>query len=71
MSYPDEIRPSKAIKFDSILKISAKNEPADVEHVKTIVREILDVNDELHNTIDQKSLNDLREKLREHGPILI
>lgn len=71
MSYPDEIRPSKAIKFDNILKISAKNEPADVERIKTIVREMLDINEELNNTIEQKSLDELKTKLKEHGPIFI
>ncbi|XP_050429870.1 GTP-binding protein 10 homolog [Adelges cooleyi] len=71
-SYPDEIRPKKAIKFDKILPISAKNEPQDIEYVKTIIREVLDVNAELNSeSIDNRSINDLKEQLRERGPVLV
>lgn len=71
MSYPDEIRPSKAIQFDKIFEISAKNQPDDVKRIKTIIREVLDVNEELNNNIEYKSLDSLREQIRERGPVLI
>lgn len=71
LSYPDEIRPSKAIQFDKIFEISAKNQPDDVKRIKTIIREVLDVNEELNNNIEYKSLDSLREQIRERGPVLI
>lgn len=71
MSYPDEIKPSKAIKFDKILKISAKDQPDDVQRVKLTVRELLDVNEELNNNEEYKSLKSIKEQLRERGPVLI
>lgn len=71
LSYPDEIKPSKAIKFDKILAISAKTQPDDVKRVKEMIRELLDVNEELQNNIEYKSLNNLKEQLRERGPVLV
>ncbi|KAF0764543.1 GTP-binding protein 10 [Aphis craccivora] len=71
LSYPDEIKPSKAIKFDKILKISAKDQPDDVQRVKLTVRELLDVNEELNNNEEYKSLKSIKEQLRERGPVLI
>jgi len=71
LSYPDEIKPSKAIKFDKILKISAKDQPDDVEQVKSTVRQLLDINEELNNNIENKSLKNIKEQLRERGPVLI
>lgn len=56
VSYPDEIKPSKAIQFDKILKISAKDQPDDVKRVKSMVRELLDINEELNNNIEYKYL---------------
>lgn len=70
-SYPEEIQSSKAIKFDKIVQISAKNEPDDIKRVKLLVREVLDVNDELSNEIEYKSLQNLKEQIREHGPVLV
>jgi len=70
-SYPDEIKPSKAIQFDKILQISAKNQPDDVKRVKTILREVLDVNEELNNNIEYKSLDSVKEQIRERGPVLV
>lgn len=69
--YSDEIKPSRAIKFDKILKISAKDQPDDVQRVKSTVRELLDVNEELNNNIEYKSLKNIKEQLRERGPVLI
>lgn len=71
MSYSDEIKPSKAIKFDKILKISAKDQPYDVQRVKSMVRELLDINEELNNNIEYKSLKNIKEQLMERGPVLI
>lgn len=65
------MQPSRAMKFDKILKISAKTQPDDVKRVKTIIREILDVNEELNNNIEYKSLKNLKDKLRERGPVLV
>lgn len=70
-TYPDEIKPTKTIKFDKILKISARDQPDDITYVKTIVREVLDVNEELNNDVEHKPLEDIKEKLRERGPVLI
>ncbi|VVC30267.1 Hypothetical protein CINCED_3A020833 [Cinara cedri] len=71
-SYPDEIKSSKAIKFDKILKISAKNEPDDIKRVKTVIRELLDVNEELNNNIENNiSLQNLKDQLKERGPVLV
>lgn len=71
LSYPDEIQPSRAIKFDKILKISAKTQPDDVKRVKTTIREILDVNEELNSEIEYESLKILKNKIRERGPVLV
>jgi len=71
VSYPDEIKPSKAIKFDKILRISAKDQPDDVQLVKSTVRELLDINEELNNNVEYKSLKNIKEQLRERGPVLI
>lgn len=70
-SYPEDIKSSKAIKFDKIVQISAKNEPDDIKRVKTLIREVLDVNDELTNNVEYKSLQNLKEQLRERGPVLV
>lgn len=70
-SYPDEIKPLKTIKFDKILKISAKTQPDDVKRVKHVLRELLDVNEELNNVIEHKPLKNLKEQLRERGPVLV
>ncbi|XP_050533736.1 GTP-binding protein 10 homolog [Daktulosphaira vitifoliae] len=69
--YPEDVRPKKAIKFDEILPISAKNEPGDIEYVKTIIRDILDIKEEINNVTDNKSLNKLKDSLRERGPVLV
>lgn len=71
ISYPDEIKPSRTIQFDKILKISAKNQPDDVQRVKSTVRELLDINEELNNNIEYKSLKSIKQQLREYGPVLI
>lgn len=71
VSYSDEIKPSRAIKFDKILNISAKDQPYDVQRVKSTIRELLDVNEELNNNIEYKSLKNIKEQLRERGPVLI
>lgn len=65
------MKPFKAIKFDNIFKISAKNNPDDVKHIKTSLRKVLDVNEELKNTLEHKSLDYLKNKLRECGPVLV
>lgn len=59
------------VKFDKILKISAKDQPDDVKRVKSMVRELLDINEELNNNIEYKSLKNIKEQLRERGPVLI
>lgn len=61
----------KTIKFDKILKISAKTQPDDVKLVKAMIREVLDVNEELQNNIEHKSLDSLKEQIKERGPVLI
>jgi len=71
LSYPDEIKPSKTIRFDKIFQISAKNQPDNVKRVKTILRELLDVNEELNNNVEYKSLNNVKDQLRERGPVLV
>lgn len=71
LSYPDEIKPSRAIKFDKILEISAKTQPDDVKRVKVMIRKLLDVNEELQNKVEFKSLDNLKEQLRERGPVLV
>jgi len=71
LSYPDEIKPFKTIKFDKIFQISAKNQPDDIMRVKTVLRNLLDVNEELNNSIEYKSLDNVKDQLREHGPVLI
>jgi len=36
-----------------------------------MVRELLDINEELNNNIEYKSLKNIKEQLRERGPVLI
>lgn len=71
LSFPQEIKPFKTIKFDKILQISAKNQPNDIKQVKKIVRNLLDINEELSNDVQCRPLKDLKEQLRERGPVLI
>lgn len=71
LSFPDEIKPFKTIKFDKILQISAKDQPDDVKRVKTVVRELLDINEEFSNDVQCHPLKDLKEQLRERGPVLM
>lgn len=70
-SFPDEMKPSKTIKFDKILPISAKDQPDDVKKVKTVLRDLLDINEELCNDVECHPLNDLKEQLKERGPVLL
>jgi len=42
-----------------------------VQRVKSTVRELLDVNEELNNNIEYKSLKSIKEQLRERGPALV
>uniref|UniRef100_A0A2S2R3Y2 GTP-binding protein 10 n=1 Tax=Sipha flava TaxID=143950 RepID=A0A2S2R3Y2_9HEMI len=71
LSFPKEIRPLKSIKFDKIIQISAKNQPDDIKQVKQIVRNLLDINEELSNDVECHPLKDLKEQLRERGPVLL
>lgn len=42
-----------------------------MKRVKTLIREVLDVNEELNNEIEYKSLQSLKDQLRECGPVLV
>lgn len=36
-----------------------------------MIRDVLDVNEELENRTEYKSLDDIKEQLRERGPIFV
>lgn len=36
-----------------------------------MIRDVLDVNEELQNNIEHKSLDSLKEQIKERGPVLV
>ncbi|KAG5891073.1 hypothetical protein JTB14_005709 [Gonioctena quinquepunctata] len=73
--YPDELRPTRHLKFCDIIPISAKEHPEDVEHVKQRLRNLLDVLAQLQekNETDESEnvYNRAKNVLLERGPALI
>lgn len=72
-SLADDIRPEMPIKFDEILRISAKTEPGDVEIVKERLRRLLDcyAEQEQENVDNSDIYNKMSDLVRERGPKLI
>lgn len=69
---PKDIRPQIPIKFDEIMRISAKNKPEDVEEVKKCLRHLLDFYAEKQEDVDNSDLyNEFSKQVAEKGPILI
>ncbi|KAF2885189.1 hypothetical protein ILUMI_20986 [Ignelater luminosus] len=73
--YPEEVRPEKALEFDEILAISAKEGGEDIQLVKDKIRDILDVHAEIarEKELEQNAdmMHNLRESLKEKGPRLV
>lgn len=70
---PEEIRPTKLIKFERIIPISAKHYK-EIDKVKDEIREIIDLQEErLHQSKDEyeQAFEKLRKKLTEHGPKVV
>lgn len=42
-----------------------------MQRVKSTVRDLLDINEELNNNIEYKSLKSIKDQLRERGPVLV
>lgn len=53
------------------MQISAREKPDDVKQVKKVVRDLLDINEELLSDVEHTSLDDLKQQLRERGPVLV
>lgn len=73
--YPEEVRPEKALEFDEILAISAKESGEDIQLVKDKIRDILDVQAEIarEQELEQNAemMRNLKETLKEKGPQLV
>lgn len=70
---PEDMRPELPIKFDEIMRISAKNAPEDVERVKERLRHLLDcyAEQELENDDNAEMYNKMSDLVAERGPKLI
>ncbi|KAJ8980050.1 hypothetical protein NQ317_012890 [Molorchus minor] len=76
-SYPEEMKPTKFLKFCDIIPVSAKENVEDVEVVKDRLRKMLDVLTELEAKEQKKEeentnlYEDLRKGVSEKGPALV
>lgn len=70
---PEEIRPSKLMKFDRIIPISAKHYQ-EIDKVKNEIRELIDMEEERKNNDlekQQEAFEKLKRKISEHGPKVV
>lgn len=70
---PEDMRPEVPIKFDEIMRISAKNAPEDVERVKERLRHLLDcyAEQEQEDNDSADMYNKMSGLVAERGPKLI
>lgn len=69
---PEEIRPTKLIKFERIIPISAKHYK-EIDKVKEEIRDVIDLVEERNRLPenDERAFERIRKKLTEHGPKVV